>query len=203
MSDFGTMKTRIKNEINREDIDDFISAAIQTSLKRFRKEQLTFNQTTDTVTATVNTRYTAVPSDFQSPLVVRLEEASSQFRILERRNYDEIERDYLSSSITGVPSEYAIFQQRFYWWLVPQSTYTVHLSYVRDIPAPTVDTDTSGWFTDAEALIRLYAKGVLYLDVLMDEKKAGIYQGMAMKELSVLKSEMDASNFNSTLQASW
>lgn len=203
MSDFGTMKTRIKNEINREDIDSFISAAILTSLRRFRKEQLAFNQTTDTITATANVRYTAAPTDFQSPISVRLEDASSQFIPLTQRSYDEIERRYTSTSLTGVPYDYAIFQKRFYWWLVPQSTYTVYLSYVRNIPEPVADTDTSGWFTDAEALTRLYAKGVLYLDVLMDEQKAGIFQGMAMNELSVLKAEMDASNFNATLQASW
>ena len=48
-------------------------------------------------------------------------------------------------------------------------------------------SDTNGWFTHGERLIRAKAKEYFWRDVLQNEKKAAIYERQADKEELSLK----------------
>lgn len=193
------MKTRIENEILRDDIDSAISDAIITALRFYRREKLFFNQGSSTVTAITNTTTTALPTDFQSPITARIQITTGQYNPLELANYSWIEERYLTDSFKGEPSFYAIFNDLIYWWLIPQQNYTVYLSYVKRLTEPSANSDTSAWFTYGESLIRNHAKAVLFADVLFAPDKAAAHFSLAERELLNLRRESAGRNFNTSI----
>lgn len=200
---YGQMQTRIASEINRTDITSNIQDAIITAIRFYRKEKFWFNQTTDTVTATIATRTTALPSDWEAPVFARLQISTSIYQPVSLIPYSLNEEWYLSDSMQGIPDEYSIFGSTIYWRPIPIISYTVYLSYIKQITEPTGSNDTSSWFTDAEALIREHAKGLVYQDVLYASDKAAACFALAKSELSRLKQENAGRNFNSRISASW
>lgn len=197
------MQSRIANEINRSDITSNIQDAIISAIRFYRKEKFWFNQTTDTVTATIATRTTSLPSDWEAPVFARLQISTSIYQPLELIPYIENEEYYLSDSMQGIPTEYSIFGSTIYWKPIPIISYTVYVSYIKQITEPTGSNDTSSWFTDAEALIRQHAKGIIYQDVLYASDKATAAFGLARAELSRLKQENAGRNFNNRISVSW
>lgn len=197
------MQSRIANEINRTDITSNIQDAIISAIRFYRKEKFWFNSTVDTVTATIATRTTALPSDWEAPVFARLLIPSTIYQPMRLIPYSENEAFYLSDSMQGIPTEYSIFGSTIYWKPIPIISYTVYLSYIKQIPEPTGSSDTSSWFTDAEALIRQHAKGIIFQDVLYAADKATAAFGLARAELARLKQENAGRNFNSSVSASW
>ena len=203
MSDYGTMQSRIADEINRSDITTNIQSAILTAIRFYRKEKLWFNQATGTVTASQGVRTTALPSDWQAPVFLRLEITTGSFYPITQENYTKLEDWYLGTSQQGFPEFYAVYGSNFFWFPIPIQNYTVYLSYIKQLTEPSGSADTNAWFTDGEALIREHAKGLLYQDVLYDAQNASAAFALANAELSRLKSENSGRNFNTSFEASW
>ena len=67
---------------------------------------------------------------------------------------------------TGIPVEYAIYNQQFRLYPVPDGEYTLELAYQKKLAALSNDTDTNAWMTDGEVLIRQRAKAIVLRDVI-------------------------------------
>ncbi len=113
------------------------------------------------------------PLDFIS--LNRFEVTSQNFRIqLAPRSYQWIrDQDVLRPGPPTIfPTDYAYYEQQFYLWAYPNSFYPLTLSYRGAAPVPVNLTDSNYWTTEAEALIRTFAKGKIELEVIHDQEAA-------------------------------
>lgn len=113
------------------------------------------------------------PLDFVS--INRFEVTSQNFRIqLYPRTYWWIrDQDVLRPGPPTIyPTDYAYYEQQFFLWAYPNSFYPLTLSYRGAAPVPVNLTDSNYWTTEAEALIRTFAKGKIELEVIHDTEAA-------------------------------
>ena len=64
MSDFGSMKTRIADELNRGNLTSQISNAVLTSLDYYRRQRFKWNVARTTTTLAADVEFISLPSDF-------------------------------------------------------------------------------------------------------------------------------------------
>lgn len=86
--------------------------------------------------------------------------------------------------------------------VVSTPAYTLRLRYVAKIPAPNTSSDDSFsnfWFNEAERMIRCYAKGLVYADVLQQIDVAQAQEKMAEIEYNRLVRKTEARDLLSTV----
>ena len=70
------------------------------------------------------------------------------------------------------PSWYSWYMEKVYLWPYPAGLYPVTISYRGAPPLARLPGDTNIWTTKAEAMVRLYAEGLMNRIVLHDEEAA-------------------------------
>jgi hypothetical protein len=100
--------------------------------------------------------------------------------------------DDMLLSNRGVPAQYALLNSQLYLYPIPDKVYPVMFLYRRAVAFPSADGDGDQpgdpsyfWMTTAERMIRCYAKGILYRDVLKDEDSAKLEFDSAEREYLV------------------
>ena len=64
MSDYGTMQTRISNELSRGNLSSEIQNAIISALRFYKRNMFRFNSARATATTTADIEYYGLPDDF-------------------------------------------------------------------------------------------------------------------------------------------
>jgi hypothetical protein len=193
MGDFITMQDRIADEMARDDLGEHIRQSIYDSINRYKNELFFFNRKLDTTTTVAGTQTLPQPADtisFDSIFLTAYgyRRALSEVTIEQILAYDQ----FLLSN-QGTPTQYALLGPLIYLYPIPDRAYSVTMLYRRAVPAPVSDgdgdqatDDSYFWMTTAERMIRTYAKGVLYRDVLKDEDSSRVEFDSSAKEYSVL-----------------
>lgn len=170
MSTYGTMHTRIANELINESITTAqIQSAIQTAIAHYEREAFWFNQKVGTfATVAGQELYTAAEfSDVAN--VVRIDSmlvtSGSTNTRLRGVDYEDIE-DVQDGSVTGDPSLYTRYADKIRLYPIPSSALTMTVSYIYKFDALDDDADTNAWVDECEELIRSHAKRVLCYDVI-------------------------------------
>jgi len=182
MSTYGTMKTRIANELKRGDIastSTVISDAILSAVDHYEKEPFWFNEATTTVTTSSGTSTYALPTDFVSEESLILTVTSTRTYQLDKTSYKQIEK-IDQSTYQGYPVEYAIFDEKWRFYPTPNGTYTVTISYIQRLTTLSADGDSNAWTTLGEELIRSRAKVDIYENTIRNFKSA---ERMRIREL--------------------
>ena len=184
MSDFGTMTTRILDELNRTDLTSQAQSAIQTSIKFYENRRFWFTEGRATASTTSGTQYYALPTDFLDIDSITITVNSNTYK-LTLRLYDRLEDWFVASSTyTGQPTDFAIYQEQIRLYPVPNGTYTLTISYHKKLTALSGDTDTNAWMVQGEELIRNHAEGLLYLGKLRDFDAAQAVRSIRDETLS-------------------
>ena len=89
--------------------------------------------------------------------------------------------------IKGLPFAYANYEDALWFLPIPDQAYPLTLTGVFRPAAPVNDTDTSGWFTFGEELIRSRAKWDLFQNVLHDPENAALSKAAENDALSNLR----------------
>lgn len=179
MGDFITMQGRIADEMARDDLGEHIRQAIYDAINRYKNELFFINRGLFATTTTVGQQVMAQPFDAVSFDAVFLT-AHGYRRALSETTIEQIlGYDQFLLSNRGVPNHYALFNAELYLYPIPDKAYPITFLYRKWVVPPVEDGDgdqTSDasffWMTTAERMIRTYAKGVLYRDVLKDENSA-------------------------------
>lgn len=193
MADFITMQLRIADEMARDDLGEHTRHAIYDAINRYKNELFFVNRAIESTTTTIGQQVMAQPTDavaFDSIFLT----AHGYRRSLWETTVDELLGfDDLLLSNRGVPTQYALLNSSLYLYPIPDKAYPVLFLYRRAVPSPAEDgdgdltTDASYfWMTTAERMIRTYAKGILYRDVLKDENSAKLEFDSSAQEYSVL-----------------
>lgn len=178
---YRTMQDRIADELKRSNIANQIASAIQDAVLFYQQEAFFFTENTDSSTTTVQgTNLYAFPSDLIRPIDLTLTIPNAGLVYpLNLRDLDWIlVRDEAINPVQeGQPTDYCIFQNQARLWPTPdaQGPYTLNWYYDAVIPAPVNDTDGGFWVTGSqELMVRAYAKGLLYDQLLKANDKAQI-----------------------------
>lgn len=197
MSTLGIMKTRIADELTRDDLSSQIALAITSAIQQYEGERFTFNEKRYLLPTVAGTEYYAFTSLTQTDGSAlgtgeTLLEIDSMALSLNNDLYRLSERSqqwmdaHGAGSTRGQPYDYAVFSDRVRLYPIPGAVYSIIISGLARLPTLSADGDTSGWMTDGEALIRSEAKAILYRDVLHDKEGleyAALAAGNAMASL--------------------
>jgi hypothetical protein len=163
---YGQIQTRIADELHRTDLTAQIKLAIVSAVEHYERERFWFTESiTTSVTTTIGQNYIAMPSDMVNIDKIQITVGTSKYN-LTRIGYDEWADKASTSTTSGQPTEYSVYQDRIYLFPTPGSAYTVTLSYVDRLTTLSGSSDANGWTNYAEELIRQRAKADILINQL-------------------------------------
>lgn len=194
MSDFGTMKTRIADEMDRSDLTSQIALAVQDAIKLYAQDAFWFNEVIDEFDTVNGTEYYTLASVTDNTTTftdiidaVGVLSGGTTYP-LDRRTFDVINaKQHNPTTSKGAPLEYCIFNQQMRLWPVPDGVYTVKIAGIQELSALSADVDTNAWMVEAEPLIRHKAMEILYRDIEKNDKQMAINERTAAMWFSRLQ----------------
>ncbi len=188
MSDYGTMQTRIADELSRADLSAQIATSITSAIDHYGKQEFFWNHERSTASTVAGQANYALPTDFVRETLFQVLNGAHQEELF-KENYDIIKRRNSYSTIHNVPENYAIFDNQFWLALTPNIVYTITLAYIKKLTALSATTDTNAWMTDGENLIRSRAKWDLYTHVIRSSEDAITMKYAENEALQELRNE--------------
>lgn len=171
--DYGSMQTRIADEISRTDLTSQIQLAILAAIKWYEREPWYFNQTSTTVATVASTQAYNLPTDYKQMDAMTVTVSSVNIYGVTPRPWKLIRDKTSQTSLLGQPMEYGIFGQQFWLYPIPDIVYTITEYYWNKLTALSASGDTNAWMVDGEELIRSRAKWDLFSNVIRDFDEAG------------------------------
>ena len=179
MSNLGTMKTRIANELARSDLTTEIGQAIQSAIEHHERRRFYFNETIASVTASIGQEWYASADAAWIASAVDIDSLrvtiNSRPYPVNKRTMAELEIVSGGSTISGDPTDWCYYQQQIRLYPVPSAARVLTGAYIQRFATMTADGDSNAWMNDAEALIRTRAKIMLWEEVIRGDagKKEG------------------------------
>jgi hypothetical protein len=192
MSNFLTMIQRIADEVDDGGIDTQIRRAIDDAIRHHGRRRFYFNQKTFTfTTVAAQEDYTVTDAaDIESFLRVQTQYLTSGgIRYPITVAAFETIHDAQNGSVTGRPTNWAFFAQKFRLYPIPDGAYEVTVAGHCKLATLVNDTDTNAWMTEAEELIRESAKRRLYMTVIKEPLDAQASEALESIALSGLMEE--------------
>jgi hypothetical protein len=217
MSTFAVMKARIVSETLRDDLTATqLNNAVNDAIKQFEAERFVFNEgryrimtvqaqeyydlTSGTLLtsagAAVGTGETLLELDDITATI-----NSQPYRLCPRTQQGL--NDWQTSTYQGQPADYGLYGRQLRIFPLPDAAYQLDLSgLARLSPNPlSADGDTNAWMTEAEPLIRSYAKMLIYRDVLRDNDGASMAVEAVKEAQAMLGRKMAAQAFTGRQRA--
>lgn len=214
MATLNDMRDRIVRELQRSDLDTEITESITDAILHFQDEPLFINSKQDTLILTEGEAYYELPSDFSSELRVMLNDGNVIYQ-LQQVTYEQLDNMDADSNnpFQGTPSYFAFIGQkdsittspRGYIRLYPtpnNSTDKVLWRYFSRLNAPSGDNTGNFWTNEAGRMIRCYAKGLLFADVLMQPDQAEVNEKLAQMEYNRLVTKTEARDLTALIVSS-
>lgn len=186
MATLGDLKTRIKTEMVRTDLDDELASTLDLHIQRacefFADERFWFNAYIGSLTTVPGSRTVDVPVSIR-----RVDRVSIPSLLVEVREVLLTEfPDFIASSI---PQVYAYDNDALIMYPTPDQAYSLRLVGTKQIDAPVNDSDSNEWTNEAQDLIVARAKMTLYRDQFRDLEGVEIAKAATQEELTRLKRE--------------
>jgi len=179
MSTLGILKTRIADEIVRDDLSSQIGNAITTAISLWASTRFVFNEKRYALTTVVSQEYYPMSSLTNTDgsaiatgeTLLEIDSFTLTYGTepytLDDRTQQWLDREQ-SATFTGQPNSYGIFADQIRLSPIPAGAYACKISGLAELGALTSDNDSNAWMTSGEALIRAQAKALLYRDVIRD-----------------------------------
>lgn len=214
---FAVMKARLVDEMLRDDLTATqLGNAINDAILQFEGERFKFNERRYQILTVAGQEYYDLigPTLLTSAGVAvgtgeTLLEIDDIFTTISNNPYRLAPRtqqhinEWQSTNYQGQPADYTLYGQQLRIWPIPDQVYTLSLMGLARLPPNplSADGDTNAWMTDAEPLIRSYAKMILYRDILRDAEGAGGALELAKEADGMLKRKMGAQAFTGAQRA--
>lgn len=168
MSNFGTMISRIADEIARTDLTTTqIPRCIKTAIQEAEIERFWF---TEGRAFAVTDATQGQPAYYDAP--TDLIELDNLIISVNGSTYELDHQDWVyidgidTQGTTGLPKMFAYYNDDFRLYPTPDASYTMFISYHKRLVDLSLSADTNAWMTYGEAYIRNKAKRILYTDVI-------------------------------------
>lgn len=171
MSTYLEIQNRINSDyLNRTTFGSETKRAILAAVRHYERERWTFNTTSTAVTASSSQTFVTMPTNLLSLDDLRLT-INGESLDLTRRDPQWI-RDNGTAKTYGPPTDYAIYQNRFEMFPIPDSAYSLPCFYIKRLDVLSADADTNAWTTDMEDLIVFHAAKLMWANVLRKDSEA-------------------------------
>lgn len=176
-NDYGTMQTRIANEVRRSDLTSEIAQEIQDAIKFYEAERFWFNEDRSSTFTTSQGQEFYTSADLAViPNVIHIDQAvitiSGNRYPLNRRDWDYFEHIAMNPATNGQPQDYVYYDQSIRLYPIPDNAYTVRISGVFQLGTLSASADTNAWMVEGEQLIRNAAKMRLHMERTHNQQQA-------------------------------
>lgn len=193
MATLGQLKTRIARELDRTDLDAEISDSVRTALDFYRAERLYFNEGMSEMDTSAGQSEYPLPEDYAGLWYMMITAGRYTYELSEQ-SYHWLDIHDSDTENTGLPRDYAIFDQQFRLEPTPDDVYRLRLMYTRALELSASDSAVNAWITEAEELIRLHAKVDLLVNRIRGQEAIAEAQGLRSIEADVLQKIRRESN---------
>jgi hypothetical protein len=198
MATYQALKTRIADELSRDDLATQTISAIASAIQHHESKRFTFNEKRFLLPTVAGTEYYALTSMTQTDGSAlgtdeTLLEVDSITILINSEPYTLRDRtqqwlDRFGGGTTrGQPYDYGIFGNQIRLYPIPDAVYSLTISGLARLPTLSGDSDSNGWTEDGEALIRSEAKLILYRDILRDTEGAQLAASAVDRALEALQ----------------
>lgn len=191
LSTYAELQTSIGSFLNRTDLAsaavDFIALAeaqLNRDIKHWRMEKR--------ATASIDGRFSAVPSDFVSP--VRFQVGTTDAPMDPISIQDMHDRRAANNDNAGTPCYYALAGDEFEFLPTPTSALTATLLYRASIPALS-DSNTSNWVLENAPDVYLYGALIHSAPYLVEDARVATWGALYSQALSQLNRQGEAGKF--------
>lgn len=172
LSSYSALKSSLADWLNRDDltsvIPDFISLA-EAQLER----RLPVQKMVKRATATIDTPFSALPSDFLSAKSLILT-STVPVRPLEMLSQDEMDAKKVVYLNTGKPQYFALVGGQIEVLPQPDTGYTAELTYVATL-AKLSDSNASNWVLERHPDVYLYGSLLQAAPYLRDDERVALW----------------------------
>jgi hypothetical protein len=186
MATLGDLKTRIKTEMVRTDLNDELASTLDLHIQRaceyFADERFWFNAYIGTVACVPGSQTVSVPVAIRRVDRVSIPSIQVEVREVLLTEFP----DFVASAI---PQVYAYDNDALIMYPTPDQAYSLRVVGTKQINAPATDADSNEWTNEAQDLIVARAKMTLYRDQFRDLEGVGIAKSATEEELTRLKRE--------------
>jgi hypothetical protein len=179
-----------------------VGRAIITAIKYLESSLYWAYKTSAQFTITTALNSMALPADFSSIITVQFNIGNSLYSLRQgflNITFEDLIALYQNTGETGIPRQYALFNNTFYVYptVGADTTFTVYY-YQKDVFYPDADDDTSIWFGDETVdLVRMKAMERFYHDTLQSSEIASTYSNAAMDfERNLMRKNNQRQNYN-------
>ncbi|MHA1555092.1 MAG: phage adaptor protein [Alphaproteobacteria bacterium] len=191
MSTYGTMITRVADELAFPAVVARIPNAIQAATRFYESERFWFNEGESTASTVADQQAYAMPTDFLEAESLTLTDSSVRYPI-KRRPWSWMRRNNLITSVTARPCDWAYFADQIFLYPIPDAVYTLTISFLKRQSAISAYTDTNDWMVHGEELIRERAKyDLMRQGPARDLEMAGVLKGCVEEALSNLRAKSE------------
>lgn len=176
----GELKSRIADELNRDDLDTQIGNSITAAIQQWGRERFWRTVSSQTATTTLGGQYATLPEGMRTLDIVQVLDGSTYWP-LTARPLATIDDWQGATTSSGVPSDYAVENTRIRLYPTPDAVYTLTFVGVFSLPALADDTDTNFWTEEAADLIAATVKYRIYRDIIRNSE-AMTFAKVAEKE---------------------
>ena len=175
MTDFGTMTNRVLRDLTRTKPNDLTAHAqdeIKTSIAHYEKRRFWFVEGRATASTTSGTEYYALPTDFLDEDIISIQVNNWTYPLI-KRTWGTIEDWFVqSNTFLGYPTDFALYQEQIRLYPIPNGTYTLTISYYKQLDSLSADGDTNAWMVEGEELIRTHTEERIYRLKIKDRVQA-------------------------------
>ena len=191
MSTYLEVQNRVNNDyLNRSGFGSETKRAIQAAIRNYEYRRWTFNETATALTTSSSQSYVTIPSNFLVLDDLRIT-ISGEDLPLDRQDAQTL-RDWNTANTFGQPTDYAIYQNRFEFFPVPNSAWSVQTYYIKSLTVLSADSDTNAWIQGAmEDVITYHAAKLMWATVVRNDKEALKFAALETAALSNLTSHLE------------
>lgn len=172
--DYVSMQTRILDELltGASITTAQVKLEILSAIRHYERQRFWFNEgtATGTTTALQTTANGLPPADLLEIDKIDVLYNGHPFPLSRwswERYVDIAGRD--TTVGRTVPGQFIYYANAIYLYPVPDNTYTLTMSYLKQLTALSADSDTNNWTTDGEELIRCRARQAVKLNYTNDD----------------------------------
>ena len=190
ITNYTELQSTIADWLNRDDLTTVIPTFISLSEKQMQRVVRHYKMIVRK-TATLDTQYTSLPSDWLETIRVSL--TSGDTHRLELVSLDDmVELREKSGNTAGRPRYYAHVGETIEAYPSPDSSYQMELMYYQKIPPLNVST-TTNWLLDTAPDTYLYGALMQATPYLSDDERVEVWGGLYTSAIQALNINSDAS----------
>ena len=205
MSTFGTMKTRIADEIVRDDLSAQIANAVLSAIAIWAPTRFHFNEKRYLINTVVDQEYYALSSLTNTDgsaigtgeTLIEVDSFTLTYNdqpyVLDDRTQQWIDREQApAATYTGQPAFFGFFGDQIRLAPIPDAAYVGTISGLAQLSTLSAEADSNAWMTEGEGLIRAQAKIMLYRDIVRDMEGVSLAKDALAEAYGPLERKMAA-----------